>query len=470
MNTRLQVSKYVLSDVLSAVLAWTLFYVYRKLYIEPDKFGYPIPVEFDDRFAYGAVLIPIFWLCLYTMLGMYRNVYRRHRLRELGQVLLASSLGVVVLFFALLLDDEVANYSYYYESVLALLSIHFSLTVIPRYYLTAKTVKQIHRGTLGFNTIIVGGNEEALNVYREMREMRPSPGFKFLGYVSMNGKDMLLEQELLWLGKIKDIGAILSQYSVEEVIIAIESSEHRNLGSIITELEGYDVRIKIIPDMYDILSGSVKMTSIFGVPLVEINTEIMPSWQFFLKRLFDFVGSLAAIILLAPVYLVLALLVKLSSPGPVIYRQERIGQFNRPFNIFKFRSMCLNAETNGPQLSSEHDPRITPIGRFMRKTRLDELPQFFNVLRGEMSLVGPRPERQYYIDQIMKVAPHYRHLQKVKPGITSWGQVKYGYAENVDQMVQRLKYDVLYIENMSLAIDFKIMGYTVLTILKGSGK
>ncbi|MCA1750893.1 MAG: sugar transferase [Cryomorphaceae bacterium] len=470
MNRRRQVSKYVAADFLSALAAWTTFYVYRKKIIEPEKFGYPVPVEFDERFFTGSLLIPVFWLSLYAMLGMYRTIYRRHRLRELGQVLLASCIGVVVLFFALLLDDQVANYQYYYKSVAALLSLHFSLTFIPRFILTSRTVKHIHKGRLGFNTVIIGGNEEGLNVYREMRDMRPSPGFKFVGYVSVNGKDMLLEEELTWLGSIKNIKEVVEREAIEEVIIAIESSEHKNLRAIITELEGLNLTIKIIPDIYDILSGSVKMTSIFGVPLVEINTEIMPSWQFFIKRLMDFAGSVIAIIILAPVFLLLAILVKLSSPGPIIYRQERIGHYNRPFKIFKFRSMCIDAESEGPQLSSSHDPRITNIGRFMRKTRLDELPQFFNVLRGEMSLVGPRPERQFYIDQIIKVAPHYRHLQKVKPGITSWGQVKYGYAENVDQMVQRLKYDVLYIENMSLAIDFKILGYTILTILKGSGK
>ncbi|HKL03160.1 MAG TPA: sugar transferase [Cryomorphaceae bacterium] len=470
MNRQAQVARYIVADLFSSALAWTLFYSYRKLIIEPAKFGYSIPFEFDTKFYTGLLLIPIFWLGMYSLLGMYNNIYRRHRLKELGQVLLASITGVIILFFLVLLDDEIANYQHYYKSLVVLFGLHFFFTFILRFSLTTQSVKRIHKRKIGFNTVIIGGNEEALHVYREMENMVPAPGFRFVGYVSVNGKDNLLEEELPWLGNFKGIGSVVKKKEVEEVVIAIESSEHKNLRSIITELEGLNVKIKIIPDIYDILSGSVKMSSIFGAPLIQINTEIMPPWQFFLKRLIDFAGSLLAIILLAPVYIILAILVKVSSPGPIIFKQVRIGQHNRPFKIFKFRSMRSDAEKHGPQLSSSNDPRITNIGRFMRKTRLDELPQFFNVLRGEMSLVGPRPERQFYIDQIVKIAPHYRHLQKVKPGITSWGQVKYGYAENVEQMVQRLKYDVLYIENMSLAIDFKIMAYTIIIILKGSGK
>ena len=296
MNRKKQVAKYIIADLVSAIIAWVLFYLFRKKIIEPQKFGYDIPFKLDEPFYYGLVLIPLFWLALYGLFGMYKNIYRRHRLRELGQVLLASMLGVVILFFLVLLDDEIASYVYYYKSLLVLFLLHFTFTFGFRIVLTTQSVKRIHKRKLGFNTVIVGGNEEALNVYREMETMVPAPGFKFVGYVSVNGKDHLLQEELPWLGRYAEIERVVNEKDIEEVVIAIESSEHNNLGSIVSGLEGMNVKIKIIPDIYDILSGSVKMSSIFGAPLIAINTEIMPSWQFFLKRLIDFTGSILAIL------------------------------------------------------------------------------------------------------------------------------------------------------------------------------
>ena len=471
MNKRAQVAKYVVADLVSAAVAWTLFYLFRKLYMEPAKFHYSVPVAFDRNYWSGLVLIPVFWCGLYVIIGGYSDILRRFRIKELGQTLLISFVGTLVIFFVLLLDDTVANFRYYYRSFGVLFGLHFTLNFILRFMLTSRTVRRVHGREIGFNTLLVGGNERAVAIHQEIEGMPKSPGNRFVGFVSVNGGDQQLTGVgLKRLGKWNDLRPLIAEHAVEEAIIAVESGEHEHISRIINELEGTQVRIKIIPDMYDILSGSVKMTSIFGAPLIEVNPQIMPAWQFALKRAFDIVFSLCALVVLFVPMLIIALLVKVTSKGPVFFRQERVGLNGKPFNIVKFRSMVQNAEVEGPRLSHATDPRITPIGRFLRRIRMDELPQFWNVLKGDMSLVGPRPERQHFIDEIMKVAPHYRHLHKVRPGITSWGQVKFGYAENVEQMLRRLKYDILYIENMSLAVDLKILAYTALIVLKGDGK
>ena len=258
---------------------------------------------------------------------------------------------------------------------------------------------------------------------------------------------------------------------IEEVLIAIERSEQNHiLEEIINDLEALDVLIKVKPNNYDILAGKVKMKSIFEVPLVEIKHELMPLWQIATKRIFDVLIALTAVLLLSPLCLFVVLFIKLDSKGPIFFFQERVGINGKLFNIIKFRSMCVDAEKEGPQLSGDDDARVTRWGRFMRRYRIDELPQFLNVLMGDMSMVGPRPERAHYADQIMERAPYYKHVRKVRPGITSWGMVRHGYASSVDEMIDRLRYDIIYIENLSLFNDLKVLIYTFKIVFQGRGK
>ncbi|MBQ9473411.1 MAG: sugar transferase [Bacteroidales bacterium] len=461
--------RYLVCDYLAAALAWALLFVFRKACIESGTQVTTETIVGDANFWLGTLLLPVAWCCLYAMIGAYKNVYRKARLKELAETAVATIIGVVVIFFLLMLDDQLTRYAYYYLSFCFLLVVHFVLTYLPRLVLTTRTVKKIHRRELGFPTLLVGSGDKALETYRDIDGQEVYSGESFVGYVSTGagGTNASLDAVMPYCGTVEKLSAILPQ--VEEVIIATEEGEP------ITELLRVvncrdNLIVKIRPSLRDIIYGSVKATSIFHSPLITLNTRLMSEWQYSFKRLMDIFISLLAMVLLSPVYLITAIIVKCTSPGPVFYAQERIGQGGKPFKMHKFRSMYVDAEASGPALSSDNDPRITPFGRFMRKVRLDEIPQFYNVLRGTMSLVGPRPERQYYIDKIVELAPEYALLQRVKPGITSWGQVKFGYAENVDEMIERMRYDLLYLENMSIATDVKILLYTVIIILQGRGK
>ncbi|MCR5115143.1 MAG: sugar transferase [Bacteroidales bacterium] len=471
-NKKLVIFLYLLFDILAAVVTWIVFFTFRKYHVDHsvlDNLG--TTIFNDPKFYIGMVSSALYWVFLHAFSGCYNKIYHKSRLKELGNTLLVTFLGGLLFFFAFILDDIVNNYNDYLLYFLALISLQFILTYLPRVCITTATINQIRAGKIGFNTLIIGSDEVALQTYKGLVERNPNAGNHVVGYVKMSPEDVdVLGQELPYTGLINDLTEIVKEHNIKELIIAIQNGKRKHIESIITMIMGSDISLKIIPQIQDLLMGTVKVSSVLYEPLISITPDYLPAWQKHLKRGMDIFFSLLAIIILLPVYAFLTIGVKASSKGPVLYKQERIGLHGKPFNIFKFRSMVEDAERDVPQLSSDHDPRITKFGRFMRKTRLDETPQFFNVLIGDMSLVGPRPERQYYIDQIMEKAPYYKLLFHIRPGITSWGEVKFGYAENVDEMVTRLRWDILYIENMSLQLDLKILIYTILIVLKRAGK
>ncbi len=463
----IQRAKYILIDTFSALLAWILFFIFRRIEIE-----YPLLQNlFYPVYNFWTVIfsIPVFWLSIFWLSGYYNKPFRKSRLSELVQTFVSVLIGSTILFFVLLLDDQVVSYTDYYLSFIVLFLIYFFVVYLFRYALTRVTTHQVHNRTLGFNTLIIGTGENAKNIYEQLKGLKKSTGHLICGFISENNKKEITIDKSLLLGKMSDLSKIIKEQEIEEVIIAIDSSNRDDLFAIFNQLYAYNVDIRFTPQLYDFLVGGIRLSTIYGTPLVNVLDNNMPDWQQNVKRIMDIVISALVLLLAFPLFCYLAIRVKLSSKGVIFYRQERIGLHGKSFSIIKFRTMYENSEGEKPKLSSENDDRITPFGKTLRKYHLDELPQFVNVIKGDMSIVGPRPERKYFIDKILERAPYYSLVHKVRPGVTSWGMVKYGYANNVDKMIDRLNYDIIYLENMSLMIDFKILIYTVMTIISGKG-
>jgi len=473
MNKTRKLFFYILFDILSAVFTWVIFFIYRKYNVDPNLFDhFTSSILYDSKLYVGMIALPAYWCFLHTFIGAYTNPLRKSRLHELEITLLSTFFGTLLFFFIFILDDVVNAPSDYVKYYAILFFLQFLLTYIPRLLITSIAINKINSGKIGFNTLVIGSDTIALNVYQNVIKQTPYVEKYILGYISVPDEpDKAIAGKLPCLGTFEELTSIIKEYQIKELIIAIQNGKRKLIDTIITSIgDNRDLLLKIIPQTQDYLMGNVKISAILQEPLISVPTKDLPVWQHIIKRSMDITFSIIAILLLIPVYIICAVGVKLSSKGPIFYTQERIGLNGKPFQIIKFRSMFANAEKGTPLLSSKEDPRITKFGHFIRKTRLDETPQFLNVLLGDMALVGPRPERKYYIDQIVQVAPHYKLLLTVKPGMTSWGQVKFGYAENIDEMVERLKWDILYLDNMSLQTDIKILIYTALIVIKGKGK
>jgi exopolysaccharide biosynthesis polyprenyl glycosylphosphotransferase len=412
------------------------------------------------------------WFFIFMFFGLYRSWYAQSRFDEVVTIFKTISFGVLVIFLITFdFEKDLSRpptlgrmfiVNYWLVLLVCVISFRLFFRTIQRALIVA--------GIGNRRTLIVGTGKHSSDLAGEIARF-PALGYKVVGYVSE--KESLPPQTatLPRLGEIEQINQVIAQEKIEEIIFALKGNSRQKVMEVVGACDGLPVNFKIVPDLYDIVMGQARTNQLYGFPLIDILPHFMPEWERKVKRLMDVTISFIILAAFSPVWLLVALAIKIDSRGPVLYKQQRVGKDGKEFTIYKFRSMVKDAESrSGPKWAEKEDPRITRIGKLIRRARVDEAPQFFNVLIGDMSLVGPRPERPFFVEQLKRQIPFYSRRLKVKPGITGWAQIKGGYDTSIENVKQKLQYDLFYLENMSLRMDLKILLNTIYVMLLGKGQ
>ncbi len=465
MNKKIEKIFVLVVDFLTINITWLLYYFIRvqsglfEIFSQPD-------------FFITAIVIYFYWLIIFTFVGMYRTWFARSRFDELASLFKASFVGIFILFFLIFYDDMVKGESATTGRYVIFIYWALFLTVVGagRLFVRSFQRRLLIQGIGRKNAIVVGYNPKAQNIHQTINKAR-GLGIDVVAYVAVKKENIGKEYEgIQVVDTVDNIREVIRRFEVSEIIIALEKNEDDIVMDVLSKCEGEEVNIKIVPDLYEIISGQARTNQIYGFPLIDIMPQLMPEWEKKIKRLMDIVISFLILTLTFPVTFLVAIAIKLDSKGPVFFLQERMGLNGKIFKVIKFRSMIDNAEAySGPVWSTKDDPRITRVGKFIRKTRIDEIPQMINVLKGEMSLVGPRPERPFFVEKLSKEIPLYKRRLKVRPGVTGWAQVKHKYDETIEDVKTKLRYDLFYIENMSLRMDLKILFRTIFVVITGRG-
>ncbi|KPP98700.1 MAG: Sugar transferases involved in lipopolysaccharide synthesis [Bacteroidetes bacterium HLUCCA01] len=459
------------ADVIALTGSWYLFYFVRfELGIIPGE-----SAQAPIALFVPALVICVFWLIVFAIFGLYKNLYLISRFDEFLRVGKVTLLGTLILFFVLFIDNlgwTNSNIQFAKTYTLSYWLVVFLSVWLLRLVVRTYEIVQVKKGRGLHRAVIVGTGHMARDI-RDNLERNRTSGMNVIGFVSES--DQMPAETTIGdvpvIGTLSDLRTIIQREQVKDVIAALEQEDTAKLIRIVDEIDVPDVSVKIVPNFLNMITGLNQTNQIFGLPLIEVMPDPMPSWEKFTKRTFDIILSLCILVVTAPLFLVLIVLIKITSPGPAVFSQERLGLYGKPFIIYKFRTMYEDAEArSGPVWATENDPRITPLGFWLRKLRLDEIPQLYNVLKGDMSLVGPRPERAHFVNKFKKEIPLYTRRLRVRPGITGWAQVKWKYDESMEDVIEKTKYDLFYVENMSLRMDFKILLNTIATVVRGKGQ